>query len=98
MENSDTGALAVTRDYPQILSVDILTIRIVAIFSRIRISRILSENTIRIPVSVVNTGAHNAWSYEAKIVGHGNLNHLGWSGSASTAQRTNSPRTDSMVL
>ena len=31
MENSDTGALAVTRDYPRILSVDILTIRIVAI-------------------------------------------------------------------
>jgi hypothetical protein len=40
--------------------VDILTIRIVAIFSRIRISRIrisriLSEDTIRIPVFVVNT-------------------------------------------
>jgi hypothetical protein len=43
VENSDTGALAVTRDYPRILSVDILTIRIVAIFSRIWISRILSE-------------------------------------------------------
>jgi len=47
MENSDTGTLAVTRDYPRILSVDILTIWIVAIFSRIRISRILSEDTIR---------------------------------------------------
>ena len=57
MKNSDTGALAVTRDYPRILSVDILIIRIVAIFSRIRISRILSEDTIRIPVSVVNTDA-----------------------------------------
>jgi hypothetical protein len=55
VENSDTGALAVTRDYLRILSVDILTIRIVAIFSRIRISWILSEDAIRIPVSVVNT-------------------------------------------
>jgi hypothetical protein len=55
MENSDTGALAVTRDYLRILSVDILTIRIVVIFSRIRISRIVSEDSIRILVSVVNT-------------------------------------------
>ena len=64
MENSDTGALAVTRDYPRILSVDILTIRIVAIFSRIRISRILSEDTIRIPVSVVNTGTSSAAGWD----------------------------------
>jgi hypothetical protein len=78
VENSDTGALAVTRDYPRILSVDILTIRIIAIFSRIRISRILSEDTIRIPVSVVNTAADSSrgvlWSTYMKL--HESLSHI----------------------
>jgi hypothetical protein len=55
VENSDSSALAPTRDYPRILFADILTIWIVRIFSRIRISRILSADSIRIPVSVVNT-------------------------------------------
>jgi hypothetical protein len=45
VENSATGALAVTRD-----------IRIVMIFPRIQISRIVSADIIRIVVSVVNTG------------------------------------------
>jgi hypothetical protein len=42
VENFDSSALAPTRDYPRILSADIPNIRIVRIFSRIRISRIVS--------------------------------------------------------